>query len=572
MNQHDIYKEILKLINSTINPKVDEFDITVPDILFGDFSSNIAFMLATKLKDSPQNIAQKIAEKINKSPDKTYFGEVTASGGYINFKLLPKYLIENINSIISRRDKYGSSDFVKKQKVVVEYFQNNVAKLPHVGHLRSAVIGDSIARILKFIGFKVITDTHIGDWGTQFGILIWAYKEFGDKEKILADPINELNKLYVEASKKIAENPELKERGKEEFKQLEVGDSENHRLWQWFVEASKLDFDKYQKKLELLEFDYNLGESFYQNKMMPVIKEFKKKNLISVGETGEQYVDLSEYKLGRCILIKSDGATTYHLRDFATYLYRKDNFKFDQNLYIVDNRQAHHFDQLFKVLELAGYKVEGESRQIDFGFMSLPEGPLSTRSGEVIHLEKLISEAKRRALEIIEEKNPDLAQKELVASQIGLAAIKYFDLSHNRKTEIIFDWNKALTFNGNSGPYLQYTYARAMGIIRKSNLTVDDLKMDNDFDFEHESENNLARRAIRFSDVLEAAVKDYYPNLICNYLFELATELNHYYQNVPILSNKNDKFINSRLALILGVAQIIKNSLSLLGISAPEKM
>ncbi len=568
-----------------------------PDPAFGDYSCNAALILAKKLKMNPKEVANKIVETIKLIDLEGKLEKVEEKSGFINFTLSQKYLLENLNNIIEQGDLYGCSVDGGGKVVLVEYFQNNVAKPPHVGHLRSAVLGDALLRIFKSQGYKAISDTHIGDWGVQFGILIYAFKEFikkgGSKAEIEKDPINELNKLYVNIQSQSFSDPEIKsfdgmgpnekvafdhveevkQKGKEEFIKLEKGDTENRELWQWFVRVSVDDFERYRQLLGVLPFDHNLGESFYEEYMPGVLEELKAKNLVVTGETGEQYVDLEQYGLGRCILVKSDGGTTYHLRDFATYIYRKQQFSFLKNVYVVDNRQSHHFKQLFKVLEIAGYPTSEDSIHVDLGFMSLPEGAISTRKGNTISLQNLIDEANKRALEIINAKNPELKNKEATAQQVALAAIKYFDLSHNRKSEIIFSWDKALSFEGNTGPYLQYTHARIQGILRKgSRLEVQGSSLEPSTLQLEPLESTILRKLVQFPEVVNQVTQDYFPNNLCNYLFELSQNFNSFYQEVPVLAEKNDEVRSFRLNLITATAQVISNGLYLLGIEAPEEM
>jgi arginyl-tRNA synthetase len=547
-----------------------KFDTNVPDLAFGDYATNIALILGKKLRKNPIELAQRIVEKCQEFDEEKFFDEIYELKGFVNFRTSKKFLLENLNQILNLKEKYGQSDLGEKKTVLVEYFQNNVAKPPHVGHLRSAVIGDSLLRVFKLLGFNSISDTHIGDWGTQFGILIYAFKTMGNRQIIEKDPINELNKLYVAMTNKIEQDPDLKEKGKAEFKKLEDGDFENKKLWQWFVDESLKDFERYRQLLGLVPFDYNLGESFYEPYMQPIVEEFKKKGLVTKGESGELYVDLEEYNLGRCILVKSDGATTYHLRDFAAYLYRKNEFDFYKNIYVVDDRQSHHFKQLFKVLELAGYPAQQDSVHVSIGFMSLPEGPISTRKGNIISLQKLIDEAEKRSLEIIQEKNPDLKNKQEVVEQVSRAAIKYFDLSHNHRSNFVFEWEKALSFEGNTGPYLQYTHARIYGILRRAEK-IDFEQLDRNLNL-LEQEINVLRKLEKFNLILEQVAVDYMPNYLCNYLFELSQTLNKFYQNVNVLRESDKKLLNFRLQLISGTAQIIKNGLYLLGIESPEEM
>jgi arginyl-tRNA synthetase len=556
---------------------LDTLDIVVPpNHEFGDYSSNAALILAKKLKINPKEVAAKIVEEIKKIDFEGKLEYINEQGGFINFKLSQKFLLDNLQKIVEQRDLYGCSLLGEGKTVVVEYFQNNVAKPPHVGHLRSAVIGDCLLRILKSQGYKTISDTHIGDWGVQFGILLYAFKTLKPDMGVLEkDPINELNKLYVAMSAQIEAQPELRDLAKAEFKKLEDGDEQNRKLWQWFVDESLKDFERFRQLLDILPFDYNLGESFYEKHMPEVLAEFQEKKLISKGETGELYIDLEQFGLGRCILIKSDGATTYHLRDFATYIYRKKQFNFYKNIYEVDNRQSHHFKQLFKSLDLAGYPALTDSVHVEHGYMSLPEGAISTRKGTTISLQNLIDEAETRALKIIDEKNPDLENKKEISKKVALAAIKYFDLSHNRKTEIVFTWDNALSFDGNTGPYLQYTHARIHGILRKAIGNQQSAISADQFAgalLLNPSEFSVLRKLVQFPEILPQVLVEYYPNLLCSYLFELSQTFNAFYQEVPVMQEKDDQLKTFRLQLITATAQVLKNGLYFLGIEAPEEM
>ncbi len=549
-------------------------EVLKPESAFGDYSTNIALRLSKVLKTSPKILAESFINQLKLLDTHGDFLDISEAGGFINFKLSQKCLQNNLIKILENGDLYGSSLAGEGKVVVIEYFQNNVAKPSHVGHLRSAVIGDALVRIFRSQGYKTISDTHIGDWGVQFGILLYAYKKYiasgGTQEDIAQDPINKLNQLYVEMSAKIKDDPILRDQGKEEFVRLEKGDTENRELWQWFVRVSVEDFERFRKRLGILDFDYNLGESFYEDKMPAVLDEFKDKGLIKTGETGELYVDLEAYNLGRCILVKSDGGTTYHLRDFATYIYRKEQFNFYKNIYEVDDRQSHHFKQLFQVLELAGYPAQSDSVHVEHGYMSLPGGAISSRAGNAVSLENLLTEAEKRALEIINEKNPALTNKEAVAQQVARAAIKYFDLSHNRKTEIVFTWDGALSFEGNTGPYLQYTHARIHGILRKAQDA--SIKYNADSITPDELETAVLRKLYEFPEILTEVIRDSLPNLLCNYLFELAQSFNSFYQSIPVLAETDENVKNFRMKLITATAQTINNGLGLLGIDAPQEM
>jgi arginyl-tRNA synthetase len=344
--------ELLKQSLSEISPQEAPeilagvtFEVAYPSKAeFGDYASNAGMMVFKQFKQkpaaNPKELAEKLAALCQQFDREQTFSKIEAIGGFINFTLSTQFLLKRMAEIVTHTQNYGHSDRGSGKTVIVEYFQNNIAKPPHVGHLRSAVIGDCLMRVYKFLGYKAVSDTHVGDWGTQFGILLYAYKTMGDRATVEKDPIQELFKLYTKISEQIEAEPELREKGKAEFKKLEDGDSENRELWQWFIKVSLDDFERYRQLLGLLEFDMNLGESFYEGHMPEVLKEFSDKGLLTTGETGEVYVDLENQGLGRCILVKSDGATTYHLRDFATYIYRKKEFDFCRNLYAVDKRQS----------------------------------------------------------------------------------------------------------------------------------------------------------------------------------------------------------------------------------------
>lgn len=560
---------------------LDSLDIKTPDAKFGDYSCNAALVLAKKIKQNPKVVAEKIIEQIGKNTAYKNLVTMQEQGGFINFTLTPEFLLKNLNQILEQGELYGCSVAGQGKTVVVEYFQNNVAKPPHVGHLRSAVIGDCLLRVLRSQGYKAVSDTHIGDWGTQFGILLFAYKEYlrggGDKTIIEADPINELNKLYVGMSAKIEVDATLRDQGKEEFAKLEKGDTENRELWQWFVRVSLEDFENYRKVLDILPFDHNLGESFYEDKMPAILTDLKQKGLL-IDSEGAQVVNLEEEKLGTAVLVKSDGATTYLTRDVATIKYRVEEMKLEKMLYVVDNRQAHHFRQVFEIAKQAKYSSGvSAAEHVEFGFMSLPEGAISTRKGTTISLKNLIDEARGRALKIIEEKNPELEHKQTVAEQVALAAIKYFDLSHNRKTEIIFTWDKALSFEGNTGPYLQYTHARIFGIIRKFNFQfpISNFKTISNDQISQTLNNHellVLRKLLNYPEIVAQVAKDYLPNNLCNYLFELSQEFNSFYQAVPVSQEQDLKVRDFRLQLITATAQVLRNGLYLLGIEAPEQM
>lgn len=552
---------------------LDTLNITSPQPQFGDYSTNTALILSKKLGVKPKEIAERIISQLQTEDKQRYFASISEKGGFINFVFSPEFLLGQAGKIIEQKELFGASLLGRGEKILVEYFQPNVAKPLHLGHLRTAIIGDCLFRVLLSQGYKCESDTHLGDWGTQFGLLILAFKKYGDISLIQKDPINELNKLYVKINEEIEADPKLKEEGKAEFVKLEKGDKENRELWKQFRDWSWQEYEVVYKDLEIRKSDHDWPESFYEDKMSAVLEELKSKGFLKESQ-GAQIVDLEEYNLGVAVLVKSDGGTTYLMRDLATYIYRKSQ-GFEKQFYVVDVRQAHTLKQTFKIVELLGYiKNADEAMHIAYGFLTLPEGAMSTRKGTVVGAKEFIENVQKEALKIIEEKNPELSSKLEVAKQVAAGAIKYFDLSHNLKSDIVFDPKKAITFEGNTGPYLMYTHARIRGILRKSGIR----NLEADINFKSGSLNlkpeeiSVLRKLIKFPEVVAQVAEDCLPNLLCNYLFELAQIFNSFYQEIPVLQEADQEKKNFRLQLITATAQVLKNGLYLLGIDAPEEM
>lgn len=547
-------------------------DVSYPKTGFGDYATSAAMVMFKQFKSAPAEnpaaLANLLASKLEALDHEHTFAKIEAAGGFINFWLSEAYLVNNLRKIISAKDKFGSTDLGANQKVLVEYFQPNIAKPLHLGHLRTAIIGDSLFRILKFAGFNVASDTHLGDWGTQFGLLILAYKKWGDDSVILEDPIAELNKLYVKINTEMESDESLREQGKAEFVKLEQGDEENLALWEQFKDWSWKEYGVIYSDLMVRKSDHDWPESFYADKMPKVLDMLKANGLLKESQ-GAQIVDLEEQGLGIAIIVKSDGGTTYLLRDLATYIYRKQQ-GFTKQLYVVDNRQSHTLAQTFKILELLDVITSPlEAVHIAYGVLSLPEGQMSTRKGTMISANELIKKAQEKALGIIQEKNPDLANKEAVAKQVMQAALKYFDLSHNYKSDIVFTWDKALSFEGNTGPYLQYTHARINGILRKAETSVNAVPHPAEL---LEQETTVLRKLNQFPEIIAQTAANYTPNTLCSYLYELAQVLNAFYEVAPVIKEENSDKKAFRLSLIQATAQVLKNGLELLGIPAPEEM
>lgn len=538
---------------------------------YGHYSTNVAFSLAKENGTAPLKMAEELVVKIRAGASKKFFDKVEAAKpGFVNFWLSNETILKRLNFILGAGEDWGSGNEGKGKAVVIDYFQPNVAKALHVGHLRSAVIGDALKRILISQGYKVVADTHLGDWGTQFGILIYGYKQLDEKgkKKIEEDPFRGLNELYVKESKIIEERPERREMAKEEFSKLEKGDKENREIWRWMTDVSFREFVKIIKKLGLLLFEEHRGESVYENDMPKIIQLASKKNLAKRTEDGALVIDISEEGLGEAVLAKSDGASTYLLRDLATMDYRARKRKFEKNLYVVDTRQSLYFRQLFRVAELLEIGGRGTSEHIQYGFTSLPEGAMSTRKGNTIALDDVLQDVVGRAREIIKEKNPNLKNKEEVAQMIGVGALKYFDLSHQRESNIVFEKERALSFEGNTAPYVQYTNARLLSILRKAKNVPARVTEKNFV----EDEGALAAMTLRLPEVAQDVLKDWTPNTLVNYLFSLAKKANEWYHAFPVLQEEDRSKREFRLGLARAVSITLVNGLYLLGIRAPEEM
>ncbi len=554
----------------------------------GDYASNIALLLSRPLKQNPTEIAQQLAEKLSGS---NIFARVEAAPpGFLNFFVADQKLFELLQRVIEDPEKFGESKIGKGKTVIVEYFALNITKRPHIGHIRSAIIGDALKRMLLSQGYHAVSDTHVGDWGTQFGILLLGYKEAGadlHTKKITEDPFGELEEIYLAENARIKEYPLRREHAKQEFAKLEQGDVENRRIWKWMVAISMQKLLEAANRLGLLPFDEHRGESFYEDKMAPIVQLALEKNIAKKTDDGAVIVDLTSEGLDDAVLIKSDGASTYLLRDLATIRYRKERWDFWKNLYVVDVRQSHHFKQVFRVAELLGFDgVSGMSQHVEYGFIKLPEGgAMSTRAGSGISLEKVLDEAQERARAVIEEKNPELPGADNIAAMVGLGALKYFDLAHHRTSDITFDWNRALSFEGNTGPYLQYTHARLKSILRKVDSGHPE-RSAGSLSRQHEIlrftqndtivldpvERNLVAALLRFPEAIEDGLAIWSPHVLAAYLYDLAIRANELYHATPILAEADNEKKYFLLALVFAASTTLKKGLYLLGIDAPEEM
>ncbi|MBK5032218.1 arginine--tRNA ligase [Streptococcus parasanguinis] len=521
-----------------------------------------AFSLAKVERKAPQAIAADIAEKI----DQSAFEKVVATGPYVNFFLDKSKISDQvIKSVIEAGADYGQQDEGHGQNITIDLSSPNIAKPFSVGHLRSTVIGDALSNIFRKMGYNTIKINHLGDWGKQFGLLMVAYKKWGSKEAVEANPIDELLKLYVRINAEIENDPELDEEGRLWFKKLEDGDPEATELWQWFRDESLVEFNRIYKLLGV-EFDSLNGEAFYNDKMDEAVQILEEKGLLKESK-GASIVELDDVNLPPAMIKKSDGATLYITRDIATAIYRARTYNFVKNIYAVGQEQSNHFRQLKAVLKKMGFDWSDDMVHVDFGLVTKNRQKLSTRKGNIILLEPTLQEAISRAKAQIEEKNPELENKEEVAHAVGVGAVKFYDLKTDRRNGYDFDLEAMVSFEGETGPYVQYAYARIQSILRKANFTP---STDATYSLSDPESWEIIKLLQDFSRVVKRAAENYDPSLIAKYAINLAQAFNKYYAHTRILDESPER--ESRLALSYSTAVVLKEALRLLGVDAPEKM
>ena len=541
---------------------------TPPDRKMGDYAFP-TFMLAKTMRKNPAVIAQELKEKLS---DVEGVREIAVAGPYLNFFIDTTALAENVlKAVLEEGDRFGSSDIGKGKTTIVEYSSPNIAKPFHIGHIRTTIIGDSIKRIYKHLGYNVEAINHLGDYGTQFGMMIEAYKRWGDDDVIEKNPIPELVKLYVRINQEAETNKELLDNSREWFRKLESGDEEAVALWQWFRDLSLDEFKRVYDMLDV-EFDSYRGESYYSDLMLKAVDEIKAKGLL-VEDQGAQIINLDKYNLPPAIIIKSDGSTIYLTRDIATAIFRKDTYDFYKNIYVVGSQQNLHFQQLKAILKEMGYDWADDCIHVPFGMVSLPEGTLSTRRGKVVYLEDVLNRATEKVDDILrerEEKNGyTMENREELARQVGIGAVKFQELFNQRIKDYVVDWDRTLSFDGETGPYVQYTHARMHSLLEKGafdpakSVDVKALTLDD--------EKELLQQLYGFNQVIVDSHEKYEPYLVTRYITECAKTFNKYYTNTPILV-EDDDIKNARLLLVYGVKNMIKIGLNLLGIEAPNKM
>ncbi len=561
-----------KLISESIKSEIEDLtleEITAlievpPNKEMGDYAFP-CFKLAKIFRKAPNAIAEDLAGKIQPTDD---INKIINLGGYVNFFVNKESLAKKvINQVLSEKENYGKSDFGKGKTVVVEYSSPNIAKPFHIGHVRTTVIGNALSKIYQSQGYHVEKLNHLGDYGTQFGKLIVAYKLWGDKQAVEKDPIKELLKLYIRFHDEAETKPEMEDEAREWFTKLENGDEEAKDLWQWFRDESLKEFSRVYKLLDI-EFDSYVGESFYSDKMPAVIEELKEKNLL-VESDGAMIVNLEDSKLPPALIQKRDGSTLYLTRDLASAFYRKKVYDFDKSIYVVGAQQELHFKQCFEIIKRMGYDWYKDMIHVQFGMVALEEGTMSTRKGRVVFLEDVLNQAIDRTRQIIEEKNPDAENIDEVAKAVGVGAVVFQELSNSRIKDYTFSWDRTLSFEGETGPYVQYTHARCCAVLRKAGQPVSA-----DINYEALSDQDAADVLSvleTFNKSIMTAMKKNEPHIVTRFVLDLAQAFNKFYHNSPILV-EDDDLRAARLALVEATRQTIENALKILGMKAPQKM
>ena len=567
----DFKQRIAKAVAEVVNIDEKELEsyIEIPkDTNNGDYAFP-CFRLAKELKKAPPLIANDIREKM--SIDGTIIEKVEVVGGYLNFYIYQEQMAKEVLTEIANQDEYGKSEIGKGKNIVIDYSAPNIAKPFHIGHLRSTVIGGALYNVYQYLGYHTIGINHLGDYGTQFGKLIEGYKLWGKEYNVEEDPINELTKIYIRINQLCKEDEKVLEQCRMNFKLLEDGDPYCTEIWEKFRNLSLKEF---QKVYDLLgsHFDSWNGEAFYSDKMPEVIEILEKTGKL-IESQGAKIIDLENKGINTpCIIQKSNGSTTYATRDLAAILYRARTYDFDKALYVVSYEQTLHFKQVFEVAKLLGIeeKYTKGLKHVPFGMVSLPTGKMSTREGNIVKLEELLNEAVARAKEIIEEKNPQLENKEEVAKKVGVGAVIFNDLANSRIKDEIFDWNQILNFQGETGPYVQYTYVRTKSVLEKAGdiPVIEEIKFDKLLD---ESSKNIIKILYNFENTLIQVTEKEEPSILSRYLIDLAKAFSNFYNDNKILVEDKD-MQKARIYLTFAVGKVLKIGAKLLGIEMPNKM
>ncbi|ESE31167.1 arginine--tRNA ligase [Eubacterium brachy ATCC 33089] len=571
-------KNYRSLIGEIISNEIGEIEnldvaslIEVPtDEKMGDYAFP-CFRLAKEFRKAPDAIAAEIAEKLQKNP---MFESVENVNAYVNIKIKRTDFIKDvIEDAVLKGDSFTKSNEGEGKKVLVDYSSPNIAKPFHIGHIRSTVIGNALYLIYKNLGYDVVRINHLGDYGTQFGKMIVAYRKWGNKEDVQREPIKTLLSYYTKFHEEAGKNPELDEEARRVFVKLENGEAEEVALWKWFKEESLKEFEKVYKMLNI-QFDSYAGESFYSDKIPAAVAQLEEKGLLKESQNSI-IVDLDQFGLAPALVKKSDGSTLYITRDIAAALYRKDTYDFYKCLYVVASQQDLHFKQLFKVMELMGNQWAQNCIHVQFGMVSLAEGTLSTRKGRVVFLEDVLNKAVEKTREVVVEKGVVSENIDRVAEEVGIGAVVFNELAHNRIKDYTFDWDKVLNFEGETGPYVQYTHARSCSLLRKAGKDmVSKAKNLDNIDYEKLTSDTmyeLAKLIHNMPEVIKEAADRYEPSVVTRHVVKIAQGFNRFYNEERILQGDATGTV-SRLTLVIATKNAIKNGLALLGIKAPERM
>ena len=525
------------------------------------------FKLSRVMRKSPMAIADSLVDSL----DIDVVERCESKSGYLNIFIKKEYLVNNVlKTIVEKKEETGKSNEYAGKTVCLDYSAPNIAKPFHIGHLRSTVIGHAIRRLHEFRGYKCVGINHLGDWGTQFGKLIVAYKKWSSKKAVEEKGTEELVRIYVKFHEEAEKDPSLNDLARQWFARLENKDEDAMELWKWFKKISLIDIEKTYKVLDIT-FDSYAGESFYYDKTQPIVERLKERNLL-IESDGAMIVNLEEYNMPPCLIVKSDGASLYASRDIAAAIYRKETYDFDKCIYVTATAQDLHFRQWFKVVELMGYEWAKNLIHVGFGMVSMGGAKLATREGNIVYLDDLFSEASKRVLDIINEKNPDMEDKEKKAQDIGVGAVVFSDLSNNRIKDIDFSWEEALNFDGSTGPYVQYTYARACSVLRKSELSEKDINM-KDIKPEHmtnDDEFTLLKTLSLFNEKIDQALRDLEPSCISRYLIDVCMDFNKFYNAHSILGAEDNK--KFRILLTAAVKYVLANGLFIIGLKRTERV
>ena len=545
--------------------------VEVPgDSKMGDYAFP-CFKLAKAMRKAPQMIAKDVCESIQSNE---MFAKVENVNAYVNIFIEREQFIKSVLAEVTlQKENFGRSEHGKGKKVIVEFSSPNIAKPFHIGHIRSTVIGNSIYKLYDCMGYDTVRINHLGDYGTQFGKMICAYRKWGNKEDVINEPIKTLLSYYIKFHEEAENDPSLEDEARGIFTKLEQGAPEEVELWKWFRDESLNEFGRVYNMLGI-DFDSYAGESFYSDKMEKILGKMSDKGLLQESR-GAQIVDLSEYDMPAALITKQDGSTLYITRDIAAAVYRKEHYEFYKNLYIVASQQNLHFRQWIKIIELMGYEWAKDCVHIPFGLVSLEEGTMSTRQGRVVFLEEVLNKAVEKTKEIIIEKGVSTENIDETAKQVGIGAVIFQELANNRIKDYVFSWDKVLNFDGETGPYVQYTHARIASVLRNAGegateKLLDASSCETSF-IAGDSAYELSKLIYKFPTVIAEAAEKYEPSVLTRHIIDIAQAFNRFYHDEHILV-ENEKEKTAKLTLAYSAKTVLKNGLRLLGINAPEKM